>query len=741
MVDHELDLRGHSPPADRQPSIWHFLHDRLRGRWRYALPLSITLGLIVGGLGFFLAPTRYIATGHVEVAPFIEPVIGEDRQTMPMYDSFVESQAQMLRMDLLLDRAMRNSTARNAGVDAAFPTLSNFRDATSVRRDRRSTYISVSVEADQAGVAFAAVRAILEEYEREAAPEAKYQARRDELVQIIETQRSRLRTRRAERLDSQSRFAQYSDDVLTDLHRLNWELYTSHTLALIAAGQMVATGDSRASDAAAAAAQGQPSEPALPPAPPEPTLADLTRIDPDFAKVRQSLVQEENLLTQMLTQYSENHRPVRLQRAAVEALKARAAEMETEARRKWAAAPPTAQPVHVGRVTTVPPERTGDLLTARSAVWSDIEEIAKERRRREVIDQEIQALERGLVDLEKNLENLRYNERALKQGFTSVRMPILPDKPQRSKRNQLAAAGFIFGFGLPMGLFLLVGHVDRRAFAASQLASSSGPQDCIGVLPDLSRGEDAVETRELASACIHRLRNRIEMGRPHEGPLVLAVTSPFQGDGKTSLAFALGWSYASSGLSTCLVDCDFIGQALSAQAGQLDVRGVKELLGATTVNGEAHPVAGNPRLSVIGVGRDRSFGPEHVTRADMKRLVERLRARFDVVILDTGPLLGSVEALPIVAAADGVVLTLRRGRPRRRLDECTTELGTVGAQLIGVVLNCADLSECRRYTSASRVSARSAPAPEGEAGGAPPPATPSPMMRLLTHDAADRGER
>ncbi|MCL4211571.1 MAG: hypothetical protein KJZ68_13025, partial [Phycisphaerales bacterium] len=96
MVDHELDLRGHSPPADRQPSIWHFLHDRLRGRWRYALPLSITLGLIVGGLGFFLAPTRYIATGHVEVAPFIEPVIGEDRQTMPMYDSFVESQAQML---------------------------------------------------------------------------------------------------------------------------------------------------------------------------------------------------------------------------------------------------------------------------------------------------------------------------------------------------------------------------------------------------------------------------------------------------------------------------------------------------------------------------------------------------------------------------------------------------------------------------------------------------------------------
>lgn len=731
--EHPQALGSSSEPSP--PNPWTFVNDRLYGRWRYAIPLSVIFALAGGVTAFLVAPVRYAATGHVYVAPFIEPVIGDEHQTIPMHDAFVEAQAQLLQMDSLLDRAYRSATARGAGVHEEFPDIKSFREALTVSRDRRSTYIAVVVESKTPPVGFAAVKSILEEYERESAPEAKYQARRDELIQFIEAQRSRIRGLKAQRMDAPGRFVKYPDEMLDDLRQFNWNLYTSHILSLITSGYLVSVSDSMAKLSDGDGGLATESEPKSGSAGTaelkEPTLAHLIQIDPDFGRARQQLIQEETTLTQMLSLYSETHRPVRLQRAAVESLRARVAEMERHARERWLAAASEGIPGQTEATGVISPQRAGDLQIASASLWKDIEEIAAEVRRREQIDHEIQALERGLVDLEKNLENLRYNERALKQGYTSVRMPIMPEVPQRSKRNQLAAAGVMLGFGLPFGLFLLVGHFDRRAFAASQLAARSGLQDCIGVLPDLSRGENHVETRELAAACIHRLRNRIEMNRLKDGSMVLAVTSPFQGDGKTSLAFALGWSYANSGLSTCLVDCDFIGQSLTAQVGQLDARGVKELLATTSVNGEARPLPGNPRLSIIGVGRDRSIGPEHVTRTDMKRLMERLRTRFDIVIIDTGPLLGSVESLPVVAAADAVVLTLRRGRPSRRLEECQAELRSVDTHLLGVVLNCAELSECRRYTSASRVSERSA-AQGDESSTRDTRPQPGVMVQLLT---------
>ena len=54
-----------------------------------------------------------------------------------------------------------------------------------------------------------------------------------------------------------------------------------------------------------------------------------------------------------------------------------------------------------------------------------------------------------------------------------------------------------------------------------------------------------------------------------------------------------------------------------------------------------------------------------------------------------------------IAAADGVVLSVRRGRSRLPLEKCIGELQGINVPTLGVVLNCADQSDCDRYVSES----------------------------------------
>jgi len=184
---------------------------------------------------------------------------------------------------------------------------------------------------------------------------------------------------------------------------------------------------------------------------------------------------------------------------------------------------------------------------------------------------------------------------------------------------------------------------------------------------------------------------------------VLAVSSPYQGDGKTGIVMALGCSYAASGNATLLLDCDISSRSLSHEMGLGDHEGLRECLRDGYKRNLVVPQQ-VPNLSVLAAGIDRNIGPESIKRRDLETVFADLRREFDVVIVDTGPMLASLEALPVASSADGVILSVRRGRGRLRLQECITTLISIGANYLGVVLNCADRADCNRYASKSSLS-------------------------------------
>ncbi len=167
---------------------------------------------------------------------------------------------------------------------------------------------------------------------------------------------------------------------------------------------------------------------------------------------------------------------------------------------------------------------------------------------------------------------------------------------------------------------------------------------------------------------------------------------------------ALGWSYAASGHRTLLVDCDLVGRSLTRQLGMVGQDGLREALSSHHIHGMIVPLAA-PGLSALPVGCDPHFRSETLRRADLQLLFDSIRGAFDIIIVDTGPMLGSLESTPVTASADGVVLSVRRGRSRDRLDDCLQRLKAVGTSCLGVILNCAVRSQCDRYVSEASLAA------------------------------------
>jgi Mrp family chromosome partitioning ATPase/capsular polysaccharide biosynthesis protein len=159
-----------------------------------------------------------------------------------------------------------------------------------------------------------------------------------------------------------------------------------------------------------------------------------------------------------------------------------------------------------------------------------------------------------------------------------------------------------------------------------------------------------------------------------EGPYVVMITSPSAKEGKTITTANLAAVYAESGASVLAVNCDFRRPMLNRYLGAPDEP--RKVL-QTAIPGV---------MLVSNAVADPGANPSRIIAAQ-RRVVDAAKEHFDVILLDTAPLLATNDAIEVVPAADAVVLVTRPGisngdsalRARERLDR-------VHAPIVGVVM-------------------------------------------------------
>jgi capsular exopolysaccharide synthesis family protein len=225
--------------------------------------------------------------------------------------------------------------------------------------------------------------------------------------------------------------------------------------------------------------------------------------------------------------------------------------------------------------------------------------------------------------------------------------------------------------------------LDRVAAKVQQLAVDE-PVAAIERKPRKDRYRSTSDFEE----SVRTIRNTILLSDFDNRLRSLVVTSAAPGEGKTTIAAHLAIANAERGKKTLLVDGDLRRPGLQAQFGSDPKSGFSNVLSGELPWREAIiSVAGRPNLSLLpsGPASDRAanlIGPR------LSTLLTEFGTEYDLIILDSPPVLGFAECLQMAAAADGVVIVSQAGKTRRRaVVEVISLLARLRADVVGVVLN------------------------------------------------------
>jgi Mrp family chromosome partitioning ATPase/uncharacterized protein involved in exopolysaccharide biosynthesis len=317
----------------------------------------------------------------------------------------------------------------------------------------------------------------------------------------------------------------------------------------------------------------------------------------------------------------------------------------------------------------------------------------------------------------------------------------LPYVPVWQTAKLMLLLGFLIGLLLGTGVAFLLEHLNtsiRRPEDVESLLHVPG----LAVIPRLTEGPEASRGRlggllgsgrqkKLAQSDAARrsaamlgsaqpfsigieafrmLRTSLVWADGGEQLRTLVVTSAAPGEGKTITSANLAVTYAYDGLRVLLVDCDIRRPKLHAvfktprSPGLLDLltpsNGGKVGVHALTFDGEgsngdsADPLTAVLRptairgLTLLTCGALPTNPTNLLSGVRMRALLQELIQRFDLVILDTPPVLATADARILGGISDGVLLVVRAGQTERlAAQRAQHQLTQAGARLLGVVLN------------------------------------------------------
>ena len=174
----------------------------------------------------------------------------------------------------------------------------------------------------------------------------------------------------------------------------------------------------------------------------------------------------------------------------------------------------------------------------------------------------------------------------------------------------------------------------------------------------------------------------------------LVVTSAAPGEGKTLTAANLAVTLAYDGLRVLLVDCDIRRPRVHGLFRMPRSPGLMEVLIAS--NGVGGPSAlpaairetSVKGLSVLPCGALPSNAAHLLSGTRMRILLQELREQYDIIVLDTPPVLATADAGIVASLTDGVLLVVRAGTTdRNAAQRAYQQLANVGARVVGTVLN------------------------------------------------------
>jgi succinoglycan biosynthesis transport protein ExoP len=710
---------GAAPAKDASPFAFLFmLHGALRGRYWWLVPLAVLFGGAFGAAAWKLFPAKYHSEALLRVAYSLPPVLpSSEREPMQIYELLMQNQRLLITSRRVIDQAVQDPIWSRTGTQVPAKPDDYFAQNLKVDIKPRSEFILITVTDDDPQTAATAATAIVNAYsELFKSQYTDAEGHRDRRLEDLQE------TVRTDLEDVNRQIAEKSQEYGTPKLETFYEMAAARVMKLESALADVRTAIAMApvdGDADGAAADRHPADPASPAAT-QPALPAEPLTPEQIAKtdaVMRDYLSEEAAATRNLTQlrrrgFGPAHPALIAAQETLDEAKERIrkyAEMSREF--KATTAQVLGDPVN-GLVATAG-KSLADLKANEASLVSlykkareELVALGNKRFELQPLAARAETLQMKAERLNDRLEELGA-ERLTAGRLSTISSPEIALTPDRNRRLPMAAAAAGAGMCLPVGLVLLLSFVKRKYRFSDDTHTDVSPQfPLLGILPELNRNADDVEQMAAAAHSIHQIRVSLQSQAPKDGASVYLVTSATAGEGKTSLAMSLGLSFAASRRRTLVIDCDLVGQRLTDNLQASEVEGLHEALATGSLKRLVRKTKDG--VFVLPAGRAAAHHGCAVPPATLAALFAEARRYFDVTIVDSGPILGSVEAAVVAREVDGVVFAIARGQEQGLVLKAVQRLESLGGRLAGCVFNRANRSDFDRLPYGSSWS--SAPA-------------------------------
>jgi capsular exopolysaccharide synthesis family protein len=179
---------------------------------------------------------------------------------------------------------------------------------------------------------------------------------------------------------------------------------------------------------------------------------------------------------------------------------------------------------------------------------------------------------------------------------------------------------------------------------------------------------------------------------------MVLVTSSLPGEGKSETAVSLARAAAKAGQRTLIIDCDLRHPTLHVKLGVANGSGLVGAVSGITKLEDVIEIDERSGCHYIAAGAGVPSPTDFLGSDPMRRILMRVREVYDLIVLDTPPVLVVSDALVLLRQVDKTLFVARWGKTAR--DAAIGALRTIieaGADVAGVVLNQVNLQKQARY--------------------------------------------